>query len=180
MRRSPLAAALVLAACLLFPAAGQAAAATADPFSSEAFNQLAAAVATPNLPVGFTSSAVWSGLNTPTAVRFAPNGHVFVALKGGIVDEFDSLADTTPTVRLDIRGEVDDFIDRGLLGLAIDPQFTTGRPYLYVLYTLQGPPTRHGSRPGTTTARIRPAPTAAAARRLAACHGSTPTGPSTS
>ena len=35
---------------------------------------------------------------------------------------------------------MDDFIDRGLLGLAIDPQFTTGRPYIYVLYTYDKDP----------------------------------------
>ena len=96
MRRSPLAAAFVLAVCLLFPAAGQASI-NDDQFSSEAFNQLAAAVADPILPTGFTVSAVWSGLVTPTAVRFAPDGRVFVALKSGIVDVFDSIADPTPT-----------------------------------------------------------------------------------
>lgn len=38
--------------------------------------------------------------------------------------EFDSVPDTTPTVLDDLRTEVHDFWDRGLLGLGLDPNFT--------------------------------------------------------
>src|SRR4051812_4516665 len=120
MRRSPLAAALVLAVCLLVPAVGQASI-TDDQFSSEAFQQLAAL--DPGLPAGFTDTTVWSGLTTPTAVRWAPDGHVFVAQKTGVVNEYDNVSDPTPTTYVDLRRNADDFIDRGLLGLAVDPHF---------------------------------------------------------
>jgi glucose/arabinose dehydrogenase len=135
--RSSLAAAVAIAACcLLFPAAGQAAGFTADPFSAQAL----LAAPDPALPAGFTDTTVYSGLVTPTAVRFAPDGHVFVAQKTGVVNEYDSLADTTPTRYVDLSRNVDDFIDRGLLGLAIDPHFDTGRPYIYVMYTYDKDP----------------------------------------
>jgi hypothetical protein len=77
---------------------------------------------------------VWSGINSPTAVRFAPDGHVFVAEKGGFLKVFDSPSDTTPTVFADLRPQVYGSYDRGLLGLAIDPGYP-GNPYVYVLYT---------------------------------------------
>jgi glucose/arabinose dehydrogenase len=138
MRRSPLAAAFVLAVCLLFPAAGQAAVGANDPFSSEAFEQLAAL--DPGLPAGFTDTTVWSGLTTPTAVRWAPDGKVFVAQKTGVVNEYDNVSDPTPTRYVDLSRNVDDFIDRGLLGLAIDPMWNAGRPYIYVMYTYDKDP----------------------------------------
>ena len=69
------------------------------------------------------------------AIRFAPDGRVFVAEKDGLIKVFDNLNDPTPTVYADLRTKVHDFWDRGLLGMALDPQFTTGRPYVYVLYT---------------------------------------------
>ena len=62
-------------------------------------------------------------------MRFAPDGRVFVASKSGIVNVFDDLTDTTPTQFADLRTRVHDFWDRGLLGLALDPGFTSGRPY---------------------------------------------------
>src|SRR5918999_6315298 len=92
------------------------------------------------VPAGFQESIVWSGLTAPTAVEFAPDGRVFVAEKRGRVLEFDSLADPTPSVYADLSTAVHDFWDRGLLGLAIDPGFTTGRPYVYVLYTYNKDP----------------------------------------
>ena len=86
------------------------------------------------LPPGFSESIVWSGLTNPMAVRFAPDGRIFVAEKSGRIKVFDSLADQTPTVVADLSGAVQNWWDRGLLGLAIDPAFPT-RPYVYVLYT---------------------------------------------
>ena len=43
------------------------------------------------LPGGFQDTAVFSGLDHPTAVRFSPDGRVFVAQKNGIVKVFSSL-----------------------------------------------------------------------------------------
>ncbi len=86
------------------------------------------------LPPGFQDSMVLSGLVAPTAVRFSPDGRVFVAEKRGVVKVFDSLTDTTPEVFADLRTNVHNYADRGLLGLALDPGFPA-KPYVYVLYT---------------------------------------------
>ena len=91
------------------------------------------------LPPGFTESVAFSGLTNPTAVRFAPDGRVFVAEKSGRIKVFDSLSDPTATVWADLSTKVHDFWDRGLLGLALDPNFAT-RPYVYALYAYDKAP----------------------------------------
>jgi glucose/arabinose dehydrogenase/PKD repeat protein len=100
----------------------------------------AVAVTTPaaalaaTLPTGFQESVVFSGLSNPTVVRFASDGRVFVAEKRGVIKVFDSLTDPTPTVFADLNVNVYNFWDRGLLGMALAPNFPTN-PYVYVLYT---------------------------------------------
>jgi glucose/arabinose dehydrogenase len=96
-----------------------------------ALAQPAAAI---DLPNGFQDSVVFEGLREPTNFRFAPDGRVFVAEKSGKIEVFDGLSDPTPTLFADLRTQVYDKNDRGLLGLAVDPQFPT-RPYVYALYT---------------------------------------------
>ena len=91
------------------------------------------------LPAGFQEQTVFSGLTQPTNIQFAPNGKIFVAQKTGIILEYDSLTDTTPVTFADLSQEVMDYWDRGLLSMAIDPGLTTGRPYIYVLYSFDAP-----------------------------------------
>ena len=90
------------------------------------------------VPAGFTDQQTLTGLTAPTVVQFAPDGRVFVAEKRGIIKVFDSLSDTTPTTFADLRPQVDDYWDRGLLGMALPPNFPTN-PYVYVLYTYDAP-----------------------------------------
>ncbi len=80
-----------------------------------------------------------TGLNEPTNVAFAGDGRVFVAEKSGVIKVFHGLADPTPTVFADLRTNVHNFWDRGLLGITLDPQFPA-RPYVYVLYTYDAAP----------------------------------------
>ena len=87
----------------------------------------------------FQESTVFSGLTNPTAFEFAADGRVFVAEKGGRIKVFDSLSDTLPDLFADLSANVHNFWDRGMLGFALDPSFTTGRPYVYVLYTFDAP-----------------------------------------
>ena len=75
------------------------------------------------LPSGFTDTVAFSGLTQPTNIRFAPDGRIFVAEKGGQIKVFDGLGDTTPTVFADLRVETYDFWDRGLLGLTLSPNW---------------------------------------------------------
>jgi glucose/arabinose dehydrogenase len=90
------------------------------------------------LPSGFQESVGFSGLTNPTNVEFSKDGRVFVAEKSGLIKVFDNLSDTTPTTFADLRTNVHNFWDRGLLGLALDPNFPTN-PYVYVLYTHDAP-----------------------------------------
>ena len=86
------------------------------------------------LPEGFQEQVVFGGLTNPTSVEFSGDGRVFVAEKSGIVKVFDSLSDSTPEVFADLRTNVHNFWDRGLLGMALHPNFPA-TPYVYVLYT---------------------------------------------
>jgi len=105
------------------------------------------------LQPGFTESVVFSGLTEPTDVAFAPDGRVFVSEKSGLIKVFSSLNATTPTIAADLRTQVYNFWDRGLLNIELDPHFPA-RPYLYALYTLDaeigGTPPRWGQ-PGVTS-----------------------------
>ena len=101
---------------------------------------LAPAAATAGtVPSGFQESVVFSGLTEPTSLAFSPDGRVFVTEKSGIIKVYDNLSDTTPEIFADLTKEVHDYWDRGLLGMALDPQFPA-QPYVYVLYTLDAPP----------------------------------------
>lgn len=92
------------------------------------------ALADPELPDGFQDSITIDGLQEPTTFRFAADGRVFVAEKAGKILVYDDLGDESPTLFADLRTKVYDAFDRGLLGMAVDPQFPA-RPYVYVLYT---------------------------------------------
>ncbi|WP_288827884.1 PQQ-dependent sugar dehydrogenase [uncultured Paraburkholderia sp.] len=87
----------------------------------------------PTLPKGFTEQILYSGcLNQPTAISFNKNKtRVFVAEKGGRVWNCD-LSSPTCLLFADLSGKVCNDSDRGLLGLAVDPQ-NDGK--VYVLYT---------------------------------------------
>ncbi len=120
------------------------------------------------LQTGFTESVVLEGLTEPTDVAFAPDGRVFVSEKSGLIKVFSGLNATTPTIAADLRTEVYNFWDRGLLSIALDPQFPI-RPYLYALYSrdavIGGQSPQMGDAGGRhpTPARLRPArPTKAA------------------
>ena len=85
------------------------------------------------LPAGFQESTAFSSLSEPISVEFAPNGRVFVAEKSGIIKTFTSLSDTTATQFADLRTKVHNYYDRGLMTIAVDPNFPV-EPYVYVYY----------------------------------------------
>ena len=99
-------------------------------------NSSRAQAAVPTLPDGFRDTIALDGLTLPTAVRFAPDGQIFVAEKSGIIKRFTSLGDRNPIIVANLSTAVDDIIDRGLESLAIDPGWSSGRRYLYVTYSL--------------------------------------------
>jgi glucose/arabinose dehydrogenase len=82
---------------------------------------------------GFSTDLVVGGLPFLTAISFAPDGRMFIALKSGVVRVYrNGTLLATPFV--DISSLVGDRHDRGLLGIAVHPEFPE-QPYLYLLYT---------------------------------------------
>src|SRR5678810_1388505 len=83
------------------------------------------------LPANFTETQFASGLTNPTAMAFAPDGRLFVCQQGGqlrIVKNAALLATPFVSLTVDSNGE------RGLLGVAFDPNFATNS-FVYVYYT---------------------------------------------
>jgi|GEM_PF-1350593 len=101
------------------------------------------------IPDGFDVEFVTKGLTRPTAMAFAPDGRVFVAEKSGSVRIFsaDFVLDDTPFITLT---DVNDFGDRGLIGIALDPDFANNG-YVYLAYTYENNP---GDYEGEKTARV--------------------------
>ena len=88
------------------------------------------------LPAGFSETPVATGLSSPTALGLAPDGRVFVAQKGGalrVVRNNALLSQPFLTVSVNTEGE------RGLLGVAFDPDFLSNR-FVYVYYTTAAAP----------------------------------------
>ena len=90
------------------------------------------------LPTGFRDSVVLSGLVNPTVLQFAPDGRIFVGQKNGVIRVFQSLTDANPVIFADLSNKVDDYWDRGLLGMALPANFPTD-PFVYVLYAYDAP-----------------------------------------
>lgn len=93
-------------------------------------------VSAAELPEGFNESLVASGLPSPTAMAFAPDGRLFVCQQNGqlrIVKDDALLSQPFVTLTTDPVGE------RGLLGVAFDPGFATNQ-FVYVYYTVPSSP----------------------------------------
>ncbi len=87
------------------------------------------------LPPGLTDALLVAGLSAPTAMQFAPDGRLFVAQQGGQLRVIkDGVLLPTPflTLTVDANGE------RGLLGVAFDPNFPVNQ-FVYVFYTATTP-----------------------------------------
>src|SRR3954447_10678069 len=84
------------------------------------------------LPPGFAERPFASGLNTPTAMEFAPDGRLFVAEKGGQLRVITPGGALLPTPFLSVP--VDTAGERGLDGITFDPNFATNH-FVYVYYT---------------------------------------------
>ena len=98
---------------------------------------------------GFASETVVAGLNNPTAFTFLPDGRALIAEKNGVV-RVQKNGQVLPTPFIDIRGQVNDYWDRGLLGITADANFENNG-YVYLLFTYENSPASYD---GTKTARL--------------------------
>ncbi|MGY3290092.1 glucose/arabinose dehydrogenase [Bradyrhizobium sp. LM3.6] len=81
-----------------------------------------------------------TGLNEPAAMDWTPDGrYMLVAQKDGVVRVVDN-GTLRSTPLIDLSAEVNDFGDRGLLGIAVNPNFASNH-YVYLLYTYDPPET---------------------------------------
>jgi len=102
--------------------------------SAVLFFALCSTLTAATLPAGFSETQIAGGLSSPTAMDLAPDGRIFVCLQGGqlrVIKNGVLLA--TPFVSL----TVDSAVERGLLGLAFDPNFSSNN-FVYVYYTVPG------------------------------------------
>jgi glucose/arabinose dehydrogenase len=109
------------------------------------------------LPPGFASDTVASGFNLPTTMAFLPDGRLLVAEKSGRVEMVkDGVVQPTPFA--DLSDHVNNYWDRGLVGMAVDPQFSTnGNVYFFYPYEDRSTPDLDGSDPegkGPKTGRL--------------------------
>jgi glucose/arabinose dehydrogenase/PKD repeat protein len=93
----------------------------------------AATASAATLPTGFETQTVITGLTAATGIAYAPDGRAFVIEKAGRLKVAQPGA-TTATQLLDVSNHVNDFGDRGLLGIAVDASFATNG-YVFLLYT---------------------------------------------
>ena len=96
-----------------------------------------------NTPAGavpvadFVEESYATGLLGITDLEWAANGLLYTGHKNGTVRVVDNGV-VLGTV-LDIRSEVNDDSERGMLGIAVHPDLLDGSPYLYALYAYDPP-----------------------------------------
>ncbi len=87
-------------------------------------------------PTGFSRQTVSASFSQPTVLTFAPDGRMFAAQQTGqlrIVKNDVLLPTPFVTITVDPAGE------RGLIGVALDPNFALNN-FVYVYYTVPGTP----------------------------------------
>jgi len=95
-----------------------------------------------SLPTGFTEAAVATGLSNATAMEFAPNGDLWVLEQAGAVKRFRP-GNTTADVVGNVSGlGLSSAGERGLLGIAFDPQYATNK-HVFLYYTATSPNTHN-------------------------------------
>src|SRR6476469_4937237 len=82
------------------------------------------------VPGGFTDSSVMS-VSAPTDIAFLPDGKMLVTSQGG---RFYLRSGSTTTLLLDVSGKICADFERGLLGVTVDPSFSSNG-YIYLFYT---------------------------------------------
>ena len=95
----------------------------------------------PALPVPqdlIRAETIVSSLTRPTAIDFTPDGRrMYIAQQDGLVRvRVDGVLNSTPFI--DIRAQVNGTRDRGLLDIAVHPDFEAN-PYIYLLFTYDPP-----------------------------------------
>src|SRR5687768_18485935 len=78
-----------------------------------------------SVPSGYVEEVVATGIDTPTTMQFAPDGRLFVAQQSGQLRVISASGQLQPTPFATLP--VDKTGERGLLGVAFDPNFAQDR-----------------------------------------------------
>jgi glucose/arabinose dehydrogenase len=87
----------------------------------------------PVLPPGFVQVPIATGLNYPTSFAFVPDGRIFIAEKDGVVRVLQDGA-VLPDPLLDLSSQVNAYWDKGMMAVAVDPNFQANG-FIYLYYT---------------------------------------------
>src|SRR5262245_6522643 len=90
-------------------------------------------------PAGFQNAIVIGGLTQPTVLAFTPDGRMLIGERGGtikVVPAGTTTVNAAPLLQL-TNINIDQG-ERGLVGLVLDPSFTTNG-YYYIFYTANSP-----------------------------------------
>ena len=92
------------------------------------------------LPAGFTDTLLTS-VDSPTALAFTPDGRMLITTQPGQLRIYQSGA-LTQTPALDLSATICSDFERGLLGVAVDPDFASNH-FIYIYYTYKKFPACH-------------------------------------
>lgn len=104
------------------------------------------------LPPGVAQEALVQGLGAPTAFALSPDGRTYIALKAGRVKVLRE-GQLIGGAFYDFQDEVNHYADRGLMGVALHPNFPQ-TPYVYLAFTWQPPDAGDAAESGARTARV--------------------------
>ncbi|MGH2795002.1 MAG: PQQ-dependent sugar dehydrogenase, partial [Actinomycetota bacterium] len=109
------------------------------------------------VPAGFVDELV-ATLGAPTAMVFTPDGRLLITTQQGRVRVFAGGAlQATPALDLAAQGVICSNSERGLLGIALDPQFSSNG-FVYLYYTFNkgdaACPTGNATKPVNRVARF--------------------------
>ncbi|HEY3341245.1 MAG TPA: PQQ-dependent sugar dehydrogenase, partial [Anaerolineae bacterium] len=96
-----------------------------------------------SVPDGFQVQTVADVFEYPTAFSFLPDGRILVGEKAGVVKMLDHGVVLAQPV-IDLRVQVNDYVDRGFVDVAVDPDFTLNH-FIYLFYTYRPPTMPHDS-----------------------------------
>lgn len=90
---------------------------------------------------GFVVETLAMNLNAATALTVAPDGRIFIADQTGPLRVWKE-GRLLPSPALDLSGRVDDYWERGLIGVTLHPDFPY-TPHLFVVYVAKEPYPHH-------------------------------------